>query len=140
MEDNPYKSPIADDATVSAGSDVLSAGRLVRAPAISLVILASIAMLLDSAVIMNVALYDRLKILEQHGPDQGMIVVVLDITMNGLIFLVHLFVLFGAVTAAIVSLLPFCSPVVLLGIPFGIWALVVLRRHDVREAFRRNSR
>jgi hypothetical protein len=70
-----------------------------------------------------------------------------NVVANGGLFLVHLTVLLGslnmlrvrsyssALTAAIVSLIPFCSPVVLLGLPFGIWALAVLRREEVKEAF-----
>jgi hypothetical protein len=39
------------------------------------------------------------------------------------------------VAAAIVACIPCLSPWVLLGIPFGIWALVVLCRRDVQAAF-----
>jgi hypothetical protein len=38
--------------------------------------------------------------------------------------------------AAIISVIPICSPCVLLGIPFGIWALVVLGNPQVKAAFR----
>jgi hypothetical protein len=67
--------------------------------------------------------------------------------INGGLLLIHAFVLYGALmmyrarayrhalTAAIVSLIPFCSPIVLVGIPFSIWALAVMFRRDVREAF-----
>ena len=41
----------------------------------------------------------------------------------------------GAMTAAIVSVIPLCSPCFVLGIPFGIWAIVLLRRPDVRNRF-----
>jgi uncharacterized membrane protein YhaH (DUF805 family) len=37
--------------------------------------------------------------------------------------------------AAILGSIPFLSPCIWLGIPFGIWALVVLRRPEVRAAF-----
>jgi len=37
--------------------------------------------------------------------------------------------------AAIVACVPFCSPCVVLGIPFGIWALVVMAKPEVRAAF-----
>ena len=37
--------------------------------------------------------------------------------------------------AAILSCIPFLSPVMYCDIPFGIWALVVLRRQDVRTEF-----
>jgi hypothetical protein len=41
-----------------------------------------------------------------------------------------------AVAAAILSVIPcFSSPCVVLGMPFGIWALVVLMNDDVRNAF-----
>jgi hypothetical protein len=41
-----------------------------------------------------------------------------------------------AMTAAILAIVPCFSPCYLLGIPFGIWALVVLNDPDVKEAFR----
>jgi predicted Zn finger-like uncharacterized protein len=40
----------------------------------------------------------------------------------------------SAMTASIVALLP-CNPCCLLGLPFGIWALVVLNRQEVKDAF-----
>ena len=41
-----------------------------------------------------------------------------------------------ALTAAIISVIPCVSPCCVLGIPFGIWALVVLMNDDVKAAFR----
>lgn len=41
-----------------------------------------------------------------------------------------------AMTASIVSLIPICSPVCVLGIPFGIWALVMLSNKNVKKSFR----
>lgn len=41
-----------------------------------------------------------------------------------------------AQTAAILSVIPFCSPCFVLGIPFGIWALILLNRPDVKQRFR----
>jgi predicted Zn finger-like uncharacterized protein len=40
-----------------------------------------------------------------------------------------------AMTASIVAMLP-CNGCCLLGLPFGIWALVVLNRPEVKDAFR----
>jgi hypothetical protein len=37
--------------------------------------------------------------------------------------------------AAMIACVPFLSPAIWLGIPFGIWALIVLQRKDVRRAF-----
>jgi len=41
-----------------------------------------------------------------------------------------------AMTAAILTMLPITSPCCLIGLPAGIWALVVLTRPGVSEAFR----
>lgn len=41
----------------------------------------------------------------------------------------------SAMTAAIIAVLP-CSPCWILGLPFGIWALTVLGKEEIREAFR----
>jgi hypothetical protein len=40
-----------------------------------------------------------------------------------------------AMTAGILSLIPCCGPCVCLGIPVGIWALVTLRKPEVRASF-----
>jgi hypothetical protein len=42
----------------------------------------------------------------------------------------------GAMTGTIISLIPCCSPCLLLGIPFGIWALIVLMDENVKSAFK----
>jgi hypothetical protein len=43
---------------------------------------------------------------------------------------------FTAVTISIVAIIPCLSPLGVAGIPFGIWALMVLAQQDVRYAFR----
>jgi hypothetical protein len=45
-----------------------------------------------------------------------------------------------AESAAVLSVIPCCAPCSLLGLPFGIWALTVLRDPAVKEAFRENIR
>ena len=37
--------------------------------------------------------------------------------------------------AALVSCFPFCSPCCVLGIPFGIWAFILLGKPEIRAAF-----
>lgn len=44
-----------------------------------------------------------------------------------------------AMAAAILACIPFLSPAVFVGIPLGIWLLVVLRRQDVRACFAATS-
>jgi hypothetical protein len=41
-----------------------------------------------------------------------------------------------AMTAAVLAVIPCCSPCIILGIPFGIWALIVLNDAEVKAAFR----
>ncbi|WP_246357910.1 hypothetical protein [Pyxidicoccus fallax] len=40
-----------------------------------------------------------------------------------------------ATTASILALIPCCGPCTCLGIPLGIWALVMLRKPEVRASF-----
>ncbi|MGI8979380.1 MAG: hypothetical protein ACR2FY_09150 [Pirellulaceae bacterium] len=44
-----------------------------------------------------------------------------------------------AYAAAVLACIPLPSPCTLLNIPFGIWALVVLHRRDVKEEFARQK-
>ncbi|MEM7305149.1 MAG: hypothetical protein AAF682_00695 [Planctomycetota bacterium] len=37
--------------------------------------------------------------------------------------------------AAILAVVPFCSPCCCIGIPVGVWAIIVLSKADVKEAF-----
>ncbi|MCA9268539.1 MAG: hypothetical protein KDA41_08710 [Planctomycetales bacterium] len=41
-----------------------------------------------------------------------------------------------AKTAAMLSVVPCCGPCYVVGLPFGIWALVVMHQPEVRSAFR----
>ena len=45
----------------------------------------------------------------------------------------------SAIAGSILAMLNFQECCCLLGIPFGIWSLVVLSRPGVRDAFRRGS-
>ncbi len=41
-----------------------------------------------------------------------------------------------SMTSAIVAMIPCLSPCCLLGLPFGIWAIVVISSPEVKSAFR----
>jgi len=70
-------------------------------------------------------------------------------TVLGAIFLVvyNLIIIMGAINmlklkkqgaakmGAILAVIPLCSPCIVLGIPFGIWALVTMNRPDVKAMF-----
>ena len=43
-----------------------------------------------------------------------------------------------ALVSAVLALLPCLSPCCVLGLPFGIWALVTLNKPEVKEAFAAN--
>jgi hypothetical protein len=65
----------------------------------------------------------------------------------GILLLIHLVIAFGAfrmlklksygmaMTSSVLSLVPCISPCCVLGIPFGIWSLIVLMKADVKQAF-----
>jgi hypothetical protein len=40
-----------------------------------------------------------------------------------------------SMVAAVLAVIPVCSPCFVLGIPFGIWAIILLMRTDVRARF-----
>jgi hypothetical protein len=65
-----------------------------------------------------------------------------------LLLSIHAYIIYGAIcmlrlhgyrralAAAILSCVPICSGCLVVGIPFGIWALIVLYRPEVKAAFR----
>lgn len=147
-EDNPYQAPTAIDLPARRTADRGPARSQLRPPAVALITLSLVAMVLDLVVVWNGITSEAPKMVHEEGPERARGQIVAGLVANGGLFVIHAFVLYGAVTmvrggpyrhavaAAIVSLLPCCSPVVMLGIPFGIWALAVLRRTEVKEFFR----
>jgi hypothetical protein len=148
MLDNPYEPPVTWHRPVGETRDQIAAKSSLRLPAVALIVLAVLAMGLDVGVLTHAIVGDAPKMLRDEGPEKGRELIVANVVANGLLLVIHAIVLFGALqmfkvrsyanamTAAIVSLIPFCSPVVLVGMPFAIWALVVLRRDGVKKAFR----
>lgn len=71
----------------------------------------------------------------------------LSLALNGSIILAHVITFYGAIcmlrlrsysfarASAILSALPCSTPLMLLGIPFGIWALVLLAKPQLKDAF-----
>ncbi len=55
--------------------------------------------------------------------------------ITGAIHMIRLKSYSSAMTAAILSVIPVCSPCFILGIPFGIWAIIVLRNPAVQAQF-----
>ena len=57
------------------------------------------------------------------------------VVIYGAVGMLHLNRYRSAVAASIISIVPLLSPCFVLGIPFGIWALVLLLRSDVKAGF-----
>jgi hypothetical protein len=115
----------------------------VRLPAIFLIVMAALTIVGRIA-----GMCFQLIALAQADGANGTAAVSGSIAGNGLALAFNLVTVVGAYkmmnlesyssarTAAIISVIPICSPCILLGIPFGIWALVVLSDAQVRAAFR----
>jgi hypothetical protein len=121
-----------------------SAGNPLLAPAIFLLVLASLFLLATTATLPRQIV--RLSKIDPSVPN-GVAELIGGIVGTALFPLTNLAVILGAISmlrlknyrnarlAAIVSIFPFCSPCILLGIPFGIWAFIVLNRPEVKARF-----
>lgn len=113
----------------------------IKAPAIALMVVSILALVVGSlGLIFDVFLIAV----------QGVVTLQLIVrSLWGVLLLISAaFVLFGAIkmknmkdygvarAAAIVAIIPFVGPCCLIGIPFGIWAVIVLSKPHVRAAFR----
>jgi hypothetical protein len=113
-------------------------------PAIALLVLSSLFVLLLLASIPGQIV--RMRAIDTSTPEGvgeliGMFMsLAIWILMNlaiavGAVSMIRLRNYRSAYTAAILSVIPVCSPCLLLGIPFGIWAIVVLNRPEVKQRF-----
>lgn len=143
---NPYQSP----ARTSHQSVALDA---VKAPAVALIVVSSIAIalgllgLITDVVLILTGMVEKLDQLNQGGMSKYTQITIR--TIWGIILIAaSSFVFYGAVkmksghnygaakAASITAMLPCIGPCLLLGIPFGIWAFVVLNKPEVKQAFR----
>ncbi|MCA9053295.1 MAG: hypothetical protein KDA75_05625 [Planctomycetaceae bacterium] len=125
------------------------AGERLKAPAICLIVVAGLSIafrIVDVGLVATgVAVFPQFG----QGPNQanagarqvgaiigGVVGVAFNVVvLLGAIKMLKLDSLAMARTSAIISVIPCCSPCLILGIPFGIWALVVLNDPDVRDSF-----
>jgi predicted Zn finger-like uncharacterized protein len=122
----------------------------VAAPAIGLMVVGSLGVLFMVLAIvfrlLGVTLVAAAAVQNQQNDPTETIRGVLFIGVDIILLLLQISIITGANkmrqlqsfslarSAAIASMLP-CSPCCLLGIPFGIWALVVIYRPEVRDSF-----
>jgi hypothetical protein len=131
---NPYASPAAAEILeVDLRRDALTG---LRGPSLGLLVLAGFWSLatLHLLIVVVLVLSGSQKIVTWEA-------------MQSLCALPSCFIVYGAwcmrrgkryrvaLAAAIMSSIPLLSPCIWMGIPFGAWALLVLRRADVRAAF-----
>ncbi len=134
--------------TQTPGTD--SAENLVNGPAIGLMVLAGLNLALGALGLMMNLAGSSMRVL-QHGPQEAwanMYSGTLGLVSNSLGILLSAVIFYGglkmkrlenyglAMAASILSIVPCTSPCCLLGIPIGIWALVVLMKPEVKSAFR----
>jgi hypothetical protein len=146
--DNPYQSPVTTGYIGSASA----AGR-VAGPAIALIVTASLGLAwhVVSAIINAITLSNGPPVVFQpgQGPEVPQWVFVVAILGGAVLALVlDVVILVGAIrmrklqsyglamAASIIAMIPCVWPCCLLGLPFGIWALVVLSDSSVKAAFR----
>lgn len=130
--------------------DRIVAEQKVRWPAIGLLVTAVLSLLLQLSFIVAEVLGIRLPDMEQYQQDipqwaewlsggMSIALTLLGLAVDG-------FMIFGAlklmrlesygiaIATAIIAMIP-CSPCCCIGLPIGIWALIVMHAPDVRPAF-----
>jgi hypothetical protein len=134
---NPYQSPAAYQSDAGPGNPLMI-------PAIVLLVLASVMLALILLSVPGQVL--RMQAIdttthEGQGELAGSIVaLIVWIVMTaailwGSVAMLRLRSYRDAFVAAVLSVIPICSPCFVLGIPFGIWAILVLMRPEVRARF-----
>jgi hypothetical protein len=142
---NPYQAPYIPPPNSSPNYKV-------QAPAIALILVAVIAIvlgilgLLGDLFLYSFGAIDQLEA-ENDGPISEYTQIIVRSIWGGILVLAACFVLYGAIqmkrmrsygmalAAAIVAAIPMLGPCCIVGIPFGIWAIVVLSKPEVKRAF-----
>ena len=151
MSQNPYQSSNYGRLPKTRGGGRANAKSQISGPAISLIVVASISLLVVTVgavfdvVILATGAVDNM-IQPQAMPKSTQVLVRL---VWGLLLIVsNIVILIGSIKmlqlknfefskiTAILSVIPCLGPCCIAGIPFGIWALVVLGKPEVRNAFR----
>ena len=148
--------PAAAPAAPPAGDGREAALQAVKGPAISLIVVASLGIVLCLArAVMCLAFGGAMMLQNQMGanvpPQVQQWMALIQGPVGAAIYLVlalvNAFVLFGAIkmlrlqshglvlTALIVAMLPCATCCCLLGLPFGIWALVVISKPEIKSQF-----
>ncbi|QDU74219.1 hypothetical protein Pan97_12240 [Bremerella volcania] len=143
---NPYEIPNPSPQSPGLISEV-------AAPAIALMVISALAVVVGILGLMGDAfllLSGAVEQLEEmnDGPVSKYQSITVRILWGIALVLASAYIFYGALqmkqltgytaarTAAMISVIPCLGPCCFLGIPFGIWALVVLAKPEVRDGFR----
>lgn len=149
--ENPYLAPTQYGQPPPqpwAGVDPTAASR-VSGPAVALIVTGALGIALQAVGIVGRLLQFRMGMPPGGPPNMPMFFAPgVYVITGGITIALGIVVIVGAVkmknlqsyafamTAAIIAMVPCVSPCCLLGLPFGIWALVVLSDAGVKAAFR----
>jgi len=148
--DNPYQSPSASTYLAPGQIDLVAAQR-VSGPATALIVTAILAMVLQVfAMVINLAGIGMGPEMRHQRADMFPMIFGGGVQVASGVFglILAAVILIGAMkmkklenyafamAAAIIAMVPCFWPCCLLGLPFGIWALVVLNDGSVKAAFR----
>jgi hypothetical protein len=144
MSTNPYQSPQPNPNYFDPQfPDPVRARQRVMAPAVTLLVLAAltaiarVAGLIITFAFMGAQQQEQDVAYNMGAIGGNVIALMLNVaTIAGAYKMTRLESIGAARTAAIISVIPICSPCLLLGIPFGIWALVVLADPPVQACFK----
>lgn len=137
MNDNPFAPPSAPQALQLSLAE--QAKRRLAPPATALIIMSSI-----HAVFLSIPLVSYIIFVFQGTTLEDYTIVPGNLALH---FIAMIFISIGAAKmgflesyrlgrfAALLSCIPFLSPMYILGIPFGIWALFLLSKPEIKAAF-----
>ena len=138
-EVNPYAASSLDERQPAGARDPVA---LVQAPAIALMVTSAIwsAMLLLATM---ARVRQHMMVLESGSFEDSMLYLITTsltllwpfVVLWGSFQMLRMRSYFWARAAAAMAIVPICGPCVILGVPLGIWALIVLRKPEVRAAF-----
>src|SRR4051794_12397786 len=103
MQDDPYHPPLASDVPAEMTRSRRRAEVSLRPPALSLLILSSIAMILDVAILLNAIGNDARTMLRDEGPEKGKELIVSNVVANGGMLVIHGFMLCGFVNMLLMN-------------------------------------
>lgn len=147
---NPYQSPMG---VPNSGLDSRSAALAkVQAPAMGLMVVSAVSIVVRLVMLlMSLMGVGMMAAAADNNANQGLAIgqmagglvgSIIGIAINGVTLFAGLKMKsleqYGLVmTGVVLALIPCCSPCVFVGIPFGIWALVVLNDPIVKASFQK---